>query len=320
MRLHVWALTAACLLSQQQVVAQEYPTRPIRFIVPFAPGGGTDIVARKLAAKLTGNLGQTVFVENKPGGSGVLGTDAMAKSPADGYTILIATATFTINPGVKPSLPYDTLRDFAPVSLVATTPYALALNSSLPARSVKELVAMAKAQPGKLNFSSAATGGSSHLYVEFFNSLAGINMVHVPYKSTGESVLAVVKGEVSLTFSDIVTVVPQVNSGRLRALAVTGSKRSPQLPGTPNMAELGYSGFEAGGWYGIVTRAGTPQPIINRLYSALSQVVNSPDFERDLEATGATAVGTTPAAFGQFLRAEVERWTKVVKDGNIKIE
>lgn len=297
--------------------AQVYPTRSIRFIAPFAAGGGSDLIARKLAQKLTEALGQSVVVDNRTGGSGVIGADATAKSPPDGHTIMMTTPTFTVNPGLNRKLPYDAIRDFAPISLIATAPHLLAVHPSVPAKSVREVVAIAKARPEQLTFSSGSTGGSSHLSGELFNSMAKIRMTHVPYRGGGQAVVAIVSGEVSLGFVDLVSMLPHVKSGRLRSIALTGLKRSAILPDLPTIAESGYPGFQSGIWYGVLTVARTPPEVIARLNSELLKIVRTPEFLESLAGEGADVVASSPEHFGEFIRTEIARWAKVIKEANI---
>ena len=306
------------MLFSQLAVAQNYPSRPIRFIVPFAAGGGTDLVARTLAHKLTQALGQPVVVDNRTGASGVIGTELAAKSAPDGYTIMIATPTLAVNPSLIPNLSYDPVKDFAPVSLIATSPHLLAISPSLPAKSVGELVALAKSRAEPLTFSSGSTGGSSHLAGELFNTMAGIHMVHIPYRGTGEAVTAVLGGVVSMAFLDVPTMLPHIKSGRLRGIAVTSTKRSSVAPELPTIAESGFPGFESGLWYGVVAPARTPPEIIARLNAELVKITQSPEMRETLRAEGAESVGSTPEAFSELIRREIVRWAKVIKDARIK--
>ena len=299
--------------------AQVYPSRPVRFIAPFAAGGGSDLIARKLAQKLTEALGQPVVVDNRTGGSGVIGTEIVAKSPPDGLTIMMTTPTFAVNPSLMAELPYDNIRDFAPISLIATAPHLLAVHPSLPAKSVKDVVAISKARPEELTFSSGSTGGSSHLAGELFNSMARIKMTHVPYRGGGQAVLAIVTGEVSLGFVDLVSMLPHVKTGRVRAIALTSLKRSPTLPDLPTIAESGYPGFQSGIWYGVVAPARTPPEIIARLNAELVKIVRTPDFLASLKTEGAEVVASTPAYFGDHIKQETARWAKVIKEANISV-
>ena len=315
-----FAVAAVALGFTAAADAQTYPNRTIRFIAPFAAGGGTDLIARTLAQKLTEALGQTVVVDNRPGASAAIGTEIAAKSPPDGYTIMIATPTMAVNPSLMPKLPYDALRDFAPISLIATSPHLLAVHPSLPAKSVKELVALARARPGQLAFATAGNGGSSHLSAELFSSMAKIKLVHVPYKGTGQSVLAIVTGEVSLGFNDVMTNLPHMKSGRLRGLAVTSLQRSTAVPDLPTIAESGYPGFQSGVWYGVVAPAKTPPEIVARLNSEMVKIVRNPDFAQKLAAQGADAIGSSPEQFGEHLRAETARWAKIIREAKIRTD
>lgn len=308
---------ALALALIESSAAQVYPTRPVRFIAPFAAGGGSDLIARKLAQKLTDALGQSVVVDNRTGGSGVIGTEIVAKAPPDGHTIMMTTPTFTVNPSLMTKLPYDNIRDFAPISLIATAPHLLAVHPSVPAKSVKDVVVLARARPEQLTFSSGSTGGSSHLSGELFNSMARIKMTHVPYRGGGQAVLAIVTGEVSLGFVDLVSMLPHVKSGRVRGIALTSLKRSSVLPDLPTIAESGYPGFQSGIWYGVVAPARTPAEIIARLNSELVKIVRSPDFLDSLRAEGAEAVASTPEYFGDHIKKETARWAKVIKEANI---
>ena len=311
---------AAALLLAAPALSQGYPVRPIRFIAPFAPGGGSDIIARKLAQELGRALGQAVVVENRTGGSGVIGADATAKAPPDGYTIMMTTPTFTVNPGLMRKLPYDALRDFAPVSLIATAPHLLAVHPSLPAKTVRDVVALAQARPERLTFSSGSTGGSSHLSGELFNSSAKIRMTHIPYRGGGQAVLAMISGEVSLGFVDLVSTLPYVKSGHLRGIALTGLTRSAILPDIPTVAESGYPGFQSGIWYGVVATGRTPRDIIARLNTELVKIVRTPEFTSSLAAEGADVVAGSPEAFGAFLKAEIVRWAGVIREAKIELQ
>ncbi len=305
----VW--TTACM-------AQSYPSKPVKFISPYAPGGGTDIIARTLAQKLTENLGRQVVVENRPGGGGIVGTEAAAKSPPDGYTILLGSkGPLTVNPALHAKLPYDTLRDFAPISLVSIVPAMLAVHSSLPVKSVKELVALAKARPGELTFSSSGIGGSGHLSGELFAAMAGAKMVHVPYRGTGPATTAVLSGEVTLSFGNMVALQPQVQAGRLRALAVTSAKRTSAAPQLPTVAEAGLPGYEYVTWYGVLAPAGTPKEIIGKLNAELVKIARQPDMRERLTGEGGEVVGSTPEEFAAYLKTELVNSAKLVKMANV---
>ena len=313
-------LVAALLgmLCAASALAQDYPSRPIRLIVPFAAGGGTDVVARTLAIKLSKEMGQSVVVENRVGASGVIGTDATAKSAPDGYTIMIATPTFTVNPSLMAKLPYNTVRDFAPVALVATSPHLLAVHPSVPVRSVAELVAYARQRQEPVTYSSGSVGGSSHLAGELFSSMAGLKMLHVPYKGTGEAAAALVGGTVSAAFLDVQTLLPLVRAGRLRALAVTGPRRSEILPDLPTIAESGYPGFESGLWYGIIAPGATPPAIIARLNAEIGKAVHSPEMKKIFQDAAAEPAGGTSQAFVELITAELDRWAKAIKRAGLE--
>lgn len=301
--------------------AQSYPNRTIRLVTPYAPGGGTDIIARLLARKLTESLGQSVVVENRTGGGGIVGTEAAAKATPDGYTILMGTSgPLALNPSLYPKLPYDVQRDFAPIMLIATAPHLLAVHPSVPARTVKELIAVGKANPGKLTFSSGGNGGSSHLSGEMFNMLAGVRMVHVPYRGTGPAALAVVTGEVGLSFVDVLTTLPHVTSGRVRGLAVSGAKRSVVAPHLPTIMEAGLKGYESGVWYGVLAPARTPLEIIGRLNSELSNAIRDSAVSTKLAAEGSEVVGGSPGQFATYMKADLERWAKVIKATNVRVD
>lgn len=303
----------------QMGAAQTYPNRPIRFVSPYAPGGGTDILARTLAQKLTESIGQSVVVENRPGGGGILGTESVAKSALDGYTILLGSVgPLTVNPSLYAKLPYDTLRDLAPIALISIVPALLAVHPSLPVKSVKELIAYAKARPGQLSFSSSGNGGSGHLAGELFNSMAGVKMVHVPYRGTGPATLAVVAGEVPVSFGVMLSMLPQVHAGRLRGLAVTSAKRSQAAPQLPTVAESGLPGYEYVSWYGVLAQAATPKDIIAKLNAELLKVIRNPDVREKLSAEGGEVVGGTPEEFGAYIREELKRWAKIIKEANIR--
>ena len=318
--MHVKSVIAGAALAVAFIApaaAQTYPSRAVRFIAPFAAGGGSDLIARKLAQKLTDVLGQPVVVDNRTGGSGVIGTEIVAKSPPDGHTIMMTTPTFTVNPSLIKKLPYDNVRDFAPITMIATAPHLLAVHPSLPAKTVKDVVAIAKARPEQLTFSSGSTGGSSHLSGELFNSIARIRMTHVPYRGGGQAVLAIVTGEVSLGFVDLVSMLPHVKSGRVRSIALTGLKRSSVLPEVPTISESGYPGYQSGIWYGVVAPARTPAEIITRLNTELVKIVRTPEFLENLKAEGAEPVASAPDYFADHIKKETARWAKVIREANI---
>ncbi|HUL93501.1 MAG TPA: tripartite tricarboxylate transporter substrate binding protein [Burkholderiales bacterium] len=313
------ALSMLCLQAGL-AAAQSFPSKPVRVIVPFAPGGATDVVFRLLAPKLSENLGQQAVVENRAGGGSTIGMDAVAKSAPDGYTLGVANLSFAVNPSLMAKLPYDTERDFAPVSLVTIVPLAISVHPSVPARSVKELIVLAKAKPGSLHYASSGNGSATHMATELFKFMTGTDIVHVPYNGGGPAVVAVVGGQVPIYTGSIPSQVQHVKSGKLVALAVTSSKPDPALPGIPTVAEAGVPGYEAVEWQGVVVPAGTPGPVIERLNRAIVQSVKAPDFNERLVGVGAHAVGSTAAEFADYLKKELATWSRVIKATGIKIE
>jgi len=301
--------------------AQSYPAKPIRFIVPFPPGGGNDTLARLIGQKLTAATGQQVIIDNRPGAGGAIGAEAAAKSAADGYTIFLAgVATHGINPNLRKKLAYDPVKDFDAVSLIASAPLLVVVHPSLPVKSVKQLVALAKTQPGKINYASNGAGGSSHMAVELFKMMTGTNLVHIPYKGLSPALTELLSGEVQLMFSSAVAMLPQVKSGKLRAIAMTGAKRSPAIPDIPTVAEAGVPGYETGSWYGIVVPAGTPKPAIDRLSKEVVAIVHTPDITKRLNDEAVIPVGSTPEAFAAHIRQELARWAKVIKQSGIHLD
>ena len=301
--------------------AQTFPNRPIRLIAGYAPGGGTDIVARMLAHKLTEFLGQTVVVENRPGAGGTIGAALAAKSRPDGYTILLGSSSpLTVSPSLVGNLPYNTLTDFAPITLISTFPNMLAIHPSLPVKSVKELIAFAKSHPGELNFSSSGNGGSGHLAGEMFNSMAGVKMVHVPYRGTSPAALAIISGEVFLTFGSLATMLPHWKSGRLHGLAVTGLTRSPVAAELPTVAEAAIPGYESGPWHAILAPAGTPGEIIARLHAESVKVLRDPRISEKLTAEGADIVANSPEQFAEYIKVDLQRWAKIIREAKIRAD
>jgi tripartite-type tricarboxylate transporter receptor subunit TctC len=312
-------LTVPCLHAAP-VAAQAFPAKPVRVIVPFAPGGATDVVFRLLAPRLSENLGQQALIENRAGGGSTIGMDAVARSAPDGYTIGVANLSFAVNPSLMAKLPYDTERDFAPVSLVTIVPLAISVHPSVPARSVKELIALAKAKPGSLQYASSGNGSATHMATELFKVLTGTDIVHVPYNGGGPAVIAVVGGQVPIYTGSIPSQLQHIKSGKLVVLAVTSSTPDPSLPGIPTVAEAGVPGYEAVEWQGIVVPTGTPDPVIERLNRAIVESVKAPDFNERLAGVGAHAVGSTPAEFANYLKKELATWSRVIKATGIKIE
>lgn len=308
------------LLFGSTLQAQEFPTQPIKLLIPYPPGGSADMLARPLSAELQKELGQPIVLEYKAGAGGTIASAQLARSKPDGHTILMVLAAHAINPNLYPNLPYDTRKDFAPVSLVATLPLLVAAPFATPANNIQELVAYAKSNPDKLTFASAGNGNTSHLAVEMFNSIAGIKMLHIPYKGSGPAVVALLAGDVSLMFDSISTSLPQVTAKKLKALAVTGAKRSPLLPDVPTVSESGYPDFVVNGWYGILAPTGTPQPVIDKLNQAFAKVAKLPAVSEQLGSYGYDIVASTPEEFGQHIEKELDRWEKTVKDAGIKMQ
>jgi tripartite-type tricarboxylate transporter receptor subunit TctC len=300
--------------------AQQYPTKPVRLVVPSAPGGGTDITARIVAPKLSEFLGQQVVVENRGGAGTMIGSEAVARAAPDGYTLLMGISTLAINPAMYKKVPYDALKDFAPISQVVSLSNLLVTHPSLPAKTVKELVAFARARPGRINYASAGVGTNPHLSVELFLSMAGLRMVHVPYKGSGQGIVDVVAGHVPVMMPSILTGLPHAKTGRLRGLGVTGSKRAGAAPEIPTIAEAGVPGYEAVQWFGVLAPTGTPREIVARLHGEIVRALQAADVRGRLTADGADPVGSSPEEFAAFLRAETAKWAKVVRDAGIQPE
>jgi tripartite-type tricarboxylate transporter receptor subunit TctC len=301
--------------------AQSYPSKPIRLIVPFAAGGGNDNVARLVGKRLADGLGQPVLVDNRPGAGGVVGAELAAKSAPDGYTLFLGgVGSHAINPNLHEKLPYDPIKDFAPVALLAQAPLVLVVHPSVPAKSVAELTAYARAHPGKLNFASNGNGSSSQLAAVMFDSMAGVEMVHVPYKGLSPALADLLSGQVQLMFSSVVAILPHIKAGKLRGLAVTGAKRLASLPELPTIAESGLPGYEASSWYGILAPAGTPRDIVMKLNAGLAKALEQPEVRNSLLAEGAEPVGGSPEAFAAHIRAEKERLGKLIRDAKIRLE
>jgi tripartite-type tricarboxylate transporter receptor subunit TctC len=310
------------LLAPVVSVAQsDYPSKPVRLIIGFPPGGSTDIVGRIVALKLSERLGQQVIVDNRGGAGGTIGAEVAAKAAPDGYTLTVGTtSTHAVAAGAYSKLPYDPVRHFAPVSLVAITPYLLVVNSQVPANTLAELVALAKNQPGKLNYASAGSGSTTHLAMEMLKDAAKIDVVHIPYKGNAPADVAILANEVQTVFGSMPALLQNVKANKLRALAVGTARRSPALPDVATVAELGYPGFEAALWLGILGPAGTPQPVVERLNRELVAIVATPDFKFLMDMNGAEPISNTPEQFAAMIRAEVDRYTKVVKAVGIKLD
>jgi tripartite-type tricarboxylate transporter receptor subunit TctC len=295
------------------VFAQGYPTKPVKVVVPYPPGGPTDIVARVVSQKLSEQMGQQFIVENRPGAGGNIGAEAVAKSPADGYTLLVATTAHAINPSLFKSLGYNLVKDFAPVSQLTSGPLVIVANPSLPAKNVKELIALAKAKPGTLNYASSGNGQSTHLSAELFGTMAGVKMNHIPYKGSAPALTDVMGGQASLMFDTMLSAMPQVKNGKLKAIAVTSATRSPAAPDVPTVAESGLPGYEAIAWNGLLAPAGTPPEVVNKLNAELKKALDAPDVKDRFSAQGFGAAWNTREAFAKFIQAELDKWAKVVK-------
>ena len=312
------ALAVLAAIAALPAAAQTYPTRPIRLVVPSSPGGGTDITGRIVANKLSEQLGQPVVVDNRAGAGTIIGIEIAAKAPPDGYTLLMGLSTLAINPSMYAKLPYDALRDLAPISLAVLSPNILTVHPSVPAKTVKEFIALAKAKPGTITFGSAGQATSPHLSGELLKVLAKIDIVHVPFKGSGQSVISSLAGEIAANFPSVPTAIPYIKAGKLRGLGVTMAKRTAALPDVPSIAEAGVPGYEATQWFGMLAPAGTPRPIIDRLNQEMVKLLKSPDVRDRLIADGADPAPTTPEEFGAYIKSETEKWTKVIKAAGIK--
>jgi tripartite-type tricarboxylate transporter receptor subunit TctC len=318
---HAFAGLAAVLLGLGTACAQSFPTKPIRWVVPFAPGGSTDTLARTLAVKLSDSLGQQVVVDNRPGANGNIGMEIVARAPADGHTILLGyIANVAIAPSLYQKLPFDPVKDYEPITLLATSPNVLVAHPSVAAKNLKELIALAKTEPGKLNYASASVASVGHLTGELLNDLAGIKMTHVAYKGSGQAVTDLLGGHIQLMFSGFSSTLAHIKSGKLRALAQTGEKRSPALPDVPTIAESGFPKFEATAWYGVHAPAKTPKPVVTRLNADLVKALKLPDVSDRLGSLGFEIAASTPDYYGNYIRSEIKKWAKVVKASGAKPE
>jgi tripartite-type tricarboxylate transporter receptor subunit TctC len=306
------ALTAAA-------AAQDYPTKPLRLIIPFPPGGSNDVVGRIVATQLGERLGKQVVVDNRGGAGGVLGTEVAANAPPDGYTLLVISLAHTVNPGLY-KLKYDPIKSFVPVAMLGAGANVLCVHPSVPVNSVQELLALAKQKPGELNYASAGAGSFQHLGSELFKVMAGVNIVHVPFKGGGPAMIDVVGGHSHVLFSSLVQTMPHIRSGRLKALGTGGAKRSPILPDIPTIAEAGVPGYEMANWWGIVAPAGTPQAIVDKLSKEIVVVLSSPETQKQFSTEGAEVVQKTAAEFATFIETELAKWQRVVKEANIKAD
>ena len=318
MKIQTTTLAVLATLAALPATAQNYPTRAVRLVVPSSPGGGTDITGRIIAQKLSEQLGQQVVVDNRAGAGTIIGNEIVAKAPPDGYTLLMGLSTLAINPSMYAKLPYDAIKDLAPVSLAVLSPNILTVHPSVPAKTVKEFIALAKAKPGTITFGSAGQATSPHLSGELLKVLAKIDIVHVPFKGSGQSVISSLAGEIAANFPSVPTAIPYIKAGKLRGLGVTTAKRSQALPDVPSIAEAGVPGYEATQWFGVLAPAGTPRPIIDRLNQEIVKLLKLPDVRDRLIADGTDPVGNTPEEFAAYIRSETEKWTKVIKAAGIK--
>ena len=300
--------------------AQAYPAKPIRWISPWPAGGANDIFSRAIGQKIGESLGQQVLVDSRPGAAGTIGSDIAAKAPADGYTLVMGSSpTHAIAPALYPALPYDPLRDFSAVTLVGSVPNVLVLHPSVPAKTVKEFIAVAKARPGKLNFASTGNGTSQHLSAELFKFMAGLDMVHIPYKGTAPALTELVAGQVDLAFENMPALIPHIQAGRLRALAVTTTKRSAVMPELPTIAEAALPGYDASVWFGVFAPAGTPRPVIDRLHGEILKALQTQDLKSRMIAMGTDVSGMGPDDFSAYVRKEIPKWANLVKAAGVKV-
>jgi tripartite-type tricarboxylate transporter receptor subunit TctC len=320
-RASVAALLAACtgVLYTVPVAAQTYPTKPVRLIVPFPPGGSNDIIGRLIAEELSQRLGKQVVVDNRGGAGGVLGTEIAANSDPDGHTLLIISVAYAFNPALY-KLRFDPEKSFAPISMIGTGPNALTVNPKLAANSVKELIALAKAKPGQLNYASAGVGTFQHLGSELFRIMAGVNIVHIPFKGGGPAMADVIAGNTQICLGSLIQVIPHIDSKRLKLLGIGGAKRAQVYPNVPTIAEAGVPGYDASNWWGMLAPAKTPPAVVKRLQTEVSAIVSRPDIQKKLESQGAEAVTLAGPEFGRFIKTEMTKWTKVVKEAGIKAE
>src|SRR5688572_18675951 len=311
---------ALALGAPAAVSAQEYPVKPIRIIVPFGAGSATDALARTIGPKMTEMWGQQVIVENRPGAGSVVGTSVAAKAPADGYTLVVVSASHAINATLYSKLPFDPVKDFAGITPLALIPNILIVHPSLPAKNVKELVALAKAKPGTFNFTSAGIGSNSHINGELFQSTAGIKMVHVPFKGFAEAITEIVSGRLEMTFAPAILASPQIKAGRVRAVRVSSSKCSSAFPNLPTVVESGVPGCAFDGWFGLITNAGTPKPVIDKLNAAVLKILKLPDVAAQLQNQGADPMPMTPEEYDKYIRSEVVKLGRIVKESGMKAE
>ena len=312
------ALAAAAGAVPSTSSGQAYPVKPVRVVVPSSAGGGTDIVARIIMPELAKRLGQQVVIDNRPGAGTMIGIEAAAKSPADGYTLLMGLSTLAINSALKNNVPYDPVRDFAPITVAVTSASILVVHPSVPVKTLKELIAFARARPGQLNYASAGAGTYPHMTYELFLSMAGLKMVHIPYKGTAPAMIDMIAGQVATMAATVLTGLPHIRTGRLRPLGITSAKRNAVVPDIPTVAEGGLPGYESVQWYAVLAPAQTPRNIIAKLHTELVQVLHSPEIKKRFAADAAETVGNTPEAFARHLRSELDKWAKVARDAGIE--
>ncbi len=314
------AMAAALLVAGGAQAQQDYPAKPIRIVVPSSPGGGTDILARQIAQKLTERWGQQVVIDNRPGAGQMIGIELVARAAPDGYTLVMTATPLALNTVLYKKVPYDPVRDFAPITQVAAMPNMVLTHPSLPARNIRELIALARARPGELAYASAGMGTGPHLSMELFLSMAAVKMEHVPYKGTNPGMIDTIAGQVPVLMSPLLPPLPHIKTGRLRPLGVTGTKRVVSLPDVPTVAEAGVPGYEVVGWYGIAAPANTPRNVITKLHGEIANILKSAEVREKLAADGAEAVGSTPEQFAAFIKSEIDKWGKVVKSAGIRVE
>lgn len=319
--LHTLAAAVATTLSLPVFAAAPYPTKPIRIIVAYTPAGATDILARTVGQKLSESWGQPVIIDNRAGAAGNIGTEVAAKATPDGYTLIMGTAgTHGINVSLYRKLNWHPVTDFAPVSLVAMVPNIMVINNALPFKNVRELIAHAKANPGKLSYGSPGNGSTAHLSMELFKSMTGINLVHIPYKGSAGVLADVMGGQIAVTIDNMPPYLPQVKAGKIRALAVSPAKRSSAVPELPTIAEAGVPGYESGAWFGLLAPAGTPKDIVSKLSNETARILKQPDVNKRVSELGAEPVGSTPEEFAALIKAEIAKWAKVIKDANVELQ
>jgi tripartite-type tricarboxylate transporter receptor subunit TctC len=314
------AIAAVASLGFTAVHAQTYPVKTVRMIVPFAPGGGTDVIARHLATAMGESLKRQVVVDNRAGANGIIGTELVARSPADGHTLLFVSSPHAVNPSLYAKIPYDTLRDFAPVAMVASSPYILVIHPSLPARNVKEFIALARPRPDQINYASGGSGSSAHLAAELFNQMAGVKLREIPFKGAGPALIATLSGEVAVVFGNALTVKPHMQSGRLRALGIASVKRSESFPDLPTIAEAGVAGYRADAMLGFLAPANTPRAIIDLLNAEAHKAMRRPDMTEAMRGMAVDIALSSPEEFGRLIESEMQRWGKLVRALNLKAE